>query len=140
MTTPDEIEEIVSRPMTDEEKYYEEMAFKDPAESMGRIEDTAKFLTGIASATSGLYLAACKLALGRDTVSDMVWFAPFLFWALSIIFLILVIFPRQYPTFEKEPASFKRAILKAQKVKYTCLSVGTFFFICGILSGVLPFR
>ncbi len=40
--------EIVSRSMTEEDKYYEELAFKDPAESIRRIEDTAKFLTGIA--------------------------------------------------------------------------------------------
>ncbi len=70
----DRIEEISSRSMTDEEHYYYELSYKDPAETTTRIEETAKFLIGITSATSGLYLSACKLAMGKATVSSVIWF------------------------------------------------------------------
>ncbi len=68
------IEEIISRPLTDEQRYYVEQFYKEPVESLGRIEETAKFLIGTSSATSGLYLAAFKLAFGERTVSGGIWF------------------------------------------------------------------
>ncbi len=134
-----EIEEIPSRPMTDEDRYYEELGYKDPVETTTRIEDTAKYLMGIAAGTSGLYLSAFKLTIGRGTVSELIWFIPFLFWSASIISLILVIFPQKYETCKNEPDSLKRAVLKARERKYWKLFAGTVFFIFGILSGVLPF-
>ncbi len=66
-----------------------------------RIEDTAKFLLGITAGTSGLYLSAYKLAMGKATVTGLLWSLPFLFWAAAIVLLILVIFPQKYETFKK---------------------------------------
>ncbi len=37
----DEIERIPSQPMSDEDRYYLERAWKEPVESISRIEDTA---------------------------------------------------------------------------------------------------
>ena len=96
-----EIETVPARKMTEEERYYDELIYKDPVESTIRMEETAKFLIGITAGTSGLYLSAFKLAVGNTTVSGIVWFLPFLLWALAIISLILVIFPEKYETDRK---------------------------------------
>ncbi len=134
-----EIEEVPSRSVTDEDRYYAELLYKDPAETTARTEDTAKFLMGITAGTSGLYLSAYKLAMGKATVSGLTWFLPFFFWAFSIISLILVIFPQKYETFRNEPASLKRAVLKARDRKYRRLFAGTLFFILGIFSCIFTF-
>ncbi|MCP4351270.1 MAG: hypothetical protein GY795_37880 [Desulfobacterales bacterium] len=134
-----EIEELPSRSVTDEDRYYEELLYKDPVETTTRTEETAKFLLGITAGTSGLYLSAYKLAMGKATVSGLVWFAPFFFWAFSIISLVLVIFPQKYETYKDEPASLKRAVLKARDRKYRRLFAGTLFFIFGIFSCIFTF-
>ncbi len=134
-----EIEDIPSRKMTDVDRYYEDLLIRNPAESTARIEDTAKFLLGITSGTSGLYLSAYKLAMGKAVASGISWFLPFMAWAISIIFLVLVIFPQKYDTFKNEPDSLKRGFLEAMKRKYNRLCAGTIFFVLGILLGVVSF-
>ena len=134
-----EIETAPARKLTAEEKYYDELIYKDPVESTTRMEDTAKFLLGITAGTSGLYLSAFKLSMGKATVTGLFWFLPFLIWALAIVSLILVIFPEKYETYKDEPASLKSAILKARDRKYQRLFVGALFFILGIFFGVFAF-
>jgi len=134
-----DIEEIVSRPMTDEERYYVEQYYKEPVECLKLIEETAKFLIGAGAGTSGLYLSAFKLSLGEQTVSRGIWFVPFLLWAFSILALILVLLPRKYDTGKNEPASYKAAFLKAQQIKYRWLLWGAGFFVLGILTAIFPF-
>lgn len=133
-----DIEEVIPRLMTDEERYYVEQFYKEPIESLKRIEETAKFLIGTSSATSGLYLAAFKMSFGDRIASGGIWFVPFLLWAFSIMALILVLLPQKYDTGKNEPASYKSAFLKAQAVKYRQLVWGAGFFIFGILTAIYP--
>ncbi len=134
-----DIEEIVSRPMTDEERYYAEQFYKEPVESIKLIEETAKFLIGTGSGTSGLYLSAFKLSFGENIATRGIWYMPFLLWTFSILALILVLLPRKYDTGRNEPASYKAAFLNAQKIKYRWLVWGAGFFVLGILTAVCPF-
>ncbi len=136
--TDERIEELQSRKMTDEENYYFEQSYKEPVECIARIEDAAKFLLGATSTTSGLFLAALKLSIGKKAVAGLVWYLPFICWAASIICLVLVVFPYEYETGKNEPASWKKAFVKAQKRKYNRLFAGTLFFIIGIVSAVYP--
>ena len=50
--------------------------------------------------------------------------------------IILVMLPRTYPTGKDEPASVKRAFLKARRFKYRLLLWGTLSFIAGLLAAV----
>jgi hypothetical protein len=135
----DQIEEIPSRPLTDEEQYFYERSYKELVESIPRIEDVAKFLIGATATTSGLFLAAFKLARGDKTVTEPFWFAPFLCWSLSIAALMLVLFPYRYETGRAQPAAWKQAFLRARSRKYGWLAVGAGFFILGLLSALYPF-
>ena len=95
---------ISSRIPTPEEQYYLEHAYKDPVKSLERIEETAKFLIGATATTSGLFVAAFKLALGKTGASGLLWFAPFVLWATAMLALLLVLLPQRYSVGRDEPA------------------------------------
>lgn len=137
----DGVEDVSSRKLTEEDRYYLEQAYKEPVEAVGRIESTAKFLIGAAATTSGLYLSAVKLALGKDAaVTQIQWFLPFLLWSAAIAALILVLLPQKYETREMDARSWKQAFSEARTRKLNRLSWGAALFVLGIFSGLLPFR
>ena len=138
--TDDPIEDIASTPLTGADRYYLDQAQKDPVERIGRIEDVAKFLAGATATTSGLYLAAYKIALGRETATTFLWFLPYLLWAVSLIFFVLVLLPHRHPTRENDPGSWRHAFIASGNRKYIRLMIGAVFFILGILTGALPFQ
>ncbi|MCP4344009.1 MAG: hypothetical protein GY795_00605 [Desulfobacterales bacterium] len=140
ITNPDDTAQVVtSRKLSEEDQYFYEQSYKDPVESITRIEDTAKFLTGATATTSGLFMSALKISIGTKTVTGIAWFIPFICWAISIIALVLVLLPRKYETGEKQPMSWKEAFFKARKKKYYYLLAGTLFFVFGILSACYAF-
>ena len=126
--------EIAAKPLNAEQQYYYEMSYKEPADSIGRIEEMAKFLVGAVSATSGLVLAALGLALG-DTRAGGGWFyAPVLLWSGSVLLLVLVLLPRRYVAGQREPEAWKQALLRARAYKYACLVAGAALFVLGLLA------
>ncbi len=138
--TDDPIRDLVSTPLTDADRYYLEQAYKDPVERIGRIEEVAKFLAGATATTSGLYLAAFKIALGRETATAFFWFLPYLLWAVSLLCFVLVLLPHRHPTRENDPGSWRDAFIASGNRKYRRLMAGAVFFILGILTGALPFQ
>ncbi len=126
--------EIAATPLTDEQRYFYELSYKEPADSIGRIEEMAKFLVGAVSATSGLVLAALGLALG-DTRAGGGWFyAPVLLWSASVLLLVLVLLPRRYTAGQREPEAWKQALLSSRAYKYKCLLAGAALFVLGLLA------
>lgn len=132
------METIDSRPLSTEEQYFYEQSYKDPVESIGRIEDVAKFLVGATATTSGLFLAAFKLVLGASSAQGIFWLLPFFSWAMGIVALVLVLFPLRYPVGHSQPASWKEGFLKARRNKYTFLALGALLFVLGVLLAILP--
>ena len=96
-------------------------------------------MAGAAATTSGLYLAAFKIALGDETRTAFIWLLPYLLWAVSLIFFVLVLLPQRYPTLENDPGSWRRAFIDSGRRKYRRLAAGAGFFIFGILAGALSF-
>ncbi len=140
ITNPDNTAEVVtSRKLTEEDRYFYEQSYKQPVESITRIEDMAKFLTGATATTSGLFMSALKISVGTKTVTGIAWFMPFICWAISIVALVLVLFPQKYETGKDEPMSWKEAFLKAREQKYIRLFAGTLFFVFGIISACYAF-
>ncbi|MEE8291789.1 MAG: hypothetical protein V3R80_09925 [Candidatus Tectomicrobia bacterium] len=130
------IEELPARRLSEEEQYYFEHAYKEPVESISRIEEVAKFLVGATATTSGLFLAAVKISHGKEAIPGWEWLLPFLCWGGSICALVGVLFPQPYATGANEPASWKAAFRRARRVKYGVLTLGTLLFIAGILTAV----
>ncbi len=139
MASPDESKPLPARLPTPEDTYYLEFALKEPVDSLARLDDIAKFFIGASATTSGLFVAAFKLVLGdKTTVAGPAGYAPFLLWAASILALLRVVLPQQYATGRHEPASWRHAVLQAQRRKYRWLQIGAWLFILGILAAVYP--
>ncbi len=136
----DQIEDKISIKLSPADKYYLEQAYKEPVERIGRIEDVAKFLAGATATTSGLYLAAYKIALDKQTTTTFIWFLPYVLWAVSLILFVLVLLPHRHPTLENDPGSWRDAFIDSGRRKYRRLIAGAAFFIFGILSGAWPFQ
>ncbi len=96
---------ITGKALTDEQQYFREISYKEPVESIARIEEMAKFLAGAVATVSGLFLAAFRLALAGDPAEGLVWYLPVVLWGLSILLLVLVLFPHWYVTGKNEPAA-----------------------------------
>ncbi len=139
MTEPhSDVEEVQGRAPTAAERYYLEQGYKEPVASIARIEEVAKFLVGATATTSGLFAAAHKLALGDATAQGLIWLLPFLAWSAGILCQLLVIFPWRYRAGRAEPASWRRAFLRARVVKYGFLLAGGLCFIAGLLLATWP--
>ena len=130
------IEAIGSRKPTDEEQFYIEYAYKEPVDSIARIEEAAKFLVGATATASGLLAAAVKIAQGSKPLAGGLWWLPFLCWAASIVAFILVLLPQPYPVGRNEPAAWKAALQTARWRKYAILITGATFFIAGLWAAV----
>ena len=133
------VEKIPSRIPSEEERYFYEQSYREPVESIARIEEVAKFMVGATATTSGLFLAAFKLSTGSETVSGLSWYIPFLCWGASIVASVLVLFPQKYETGKDEPDSWKNAFIRARKHKFRWLFVGALLFVIGIISAIYPF-
>ncbi len=95
---------------------------------------------GATATTSGLYLAAYKIALGDATSPAFLWLLPYLLWALSLVAFVLVLLPQSYATKENDPNSWRAAFLESGDRKYRRLMCGAVLFILGVLAGAYPFH
>ena len=139
-SNPSQDQQLTGRRLTKEQEYFYEQSYKDPVESVARIEEVAKFLIGATATTSGLFLAAYQLALAQTSAPDSVWILPFIAWAIALAALVAVLFPWPYRVGHNEPASWRSAFARARNVKFSLLCVGAFLFVVGMLLGVTPLR
>ncbi len=131
-------EERLGRVPTAEELYWLEREYKNPVESIGRIEETAKFLVTVVTGVSGLFAAAWKLAEGEKAQGEGLWWLPFVLWVFSMISLVIVFFPGFYSVKKQVPESVKAAYRAVLWWKFWWLAAGLIFFLLGVLSTVLP--
>ena len=139
-TDQDEEPTLEARAPTDAERWYYERAYREPVEAIARIEGVAKFLVGATATTSGLFVAASKLALGDGGAQHGIWILPFGAWSLGILCQLLVLFPYRYRVGRNQPASWRDAFERARGIKYALLLAGGVFFIGGLLLAALPFH
>ncbi|MAG93531.1 MAG: hypothetical protein CMJ48_07260 [Planctomycetaceae bacterium] len=118
---------------TPEETFYLKTSYEEPVASLARLEQTARFLITVATSTSGVFVAALKLSLGKDETLAATWFGPFGLWAISVACLLVVLVPRHYSHGRNEPADIKRMVLEVQRFKYRWLVGGAAAFLAGIL-------
>jgi len=137
--TDDPIQDLVSENLTEEDQYYLQQGYQDPVQRIARIEDVAKFLAGATATTSGLYLAAFKIAFGARTAAAFPWLIPHLLWSAALILFVLVLLPQRHPTHQNDPASWKAAFIESGRRKHRRLLYGAILFILGILAGAYPF-
>lgn len=128
------IEELEAQSLTDEQRYYLEQAYKEPVEATVRMEEAAKYLIGAVATTSGLFLAAFKISGIKGGLDAL---APFVFWAITLLMLLMVLIPQKYAAGLNQPAAWKAAFIRARSRKYKWLVAGTIGFIAGMLAAAL---
>ncbi len=130
---PPQEEILQSVPVTDEDRYYLERLYKEPVESLGRIEDAVKFLGGAAATTAGVFLAAIKLTPDPARI----WWLPVLLWVVSLLVFVRILVPRRFSVRERDPSAVKQMLLNARDSKYRLLWAGTLLFIGGLVSAAV---
>ena len=102
-----------------------------------RIEDAAKFLSGMISISLTIFLKlnpeGFKAVAGSGLLNTAV-----LLWIASLVFTFLVLFPAPYRYNDSSAATIKRMHDKVVRYKYGMLAAGAVLFLgaLGVLVGV----
>jgi hypothetical protein len=131
---------LESRRPSEEELFYLKLARDEFAASLGRIEETAKYLVGAIGAVAGLVLSALQIKIAVNPnlpASPLTW--PFLLWGLSGLFAILVFFPLPYRPYRNAPQDIRSSFAKARWVKWSLLLLSVLAFGAGLIVAALQF-
>ena len=130
-----------TRVATEEDKFFLKLVREEFVASLGRIEDTAKYLISAIGAVAGLVLAGwqVKLAVKQDLEGTSLLTYPFLFWGLSAFFAILVFFPLPYQHAEQSPQAIRRSFESARRVKWALLLLAVLTFAAGLFLAAKQF-
>jgi hypothetical protein len=101
-------------------------------ESVGSLEETAKQMIGVIALLEGLYFHAVTYAnLHLDTTKIVIYLLPLVFWLISLLFSLVVFFPRAYLTntnsWREGKTTFERLVL----FKHRALMVAGIFLVLG---------
>ena len=139
-TTTDPVVEIESSPLSEREKFYWELGYKEPIESMERIEDTAKFIAGAVTGSCGLLLSSLRIAmaLDPDNPPDMqYWWFVAACWVVSLLLLFLVLFPLPWFVRKNSVTDLESKYKTIRNNKYIALIAGTAAFLVGLVIGLV---
>lgn len=128
---PEEIMVIQSTPAKQQDLKWIEFQFKDKQDTLKRLEDTAKYLSGLSSVSLTILVAPNKEVFSLFTHSWLLK-TGIISWLISILFTLAVLFPFRYRYMENSAQSIKTMFKKTTAIKYTLLILGTFFYVAGI--------
>lgn len=127
------IPELQGRPASEDDLFYLKLARDEFAASLGRIEETAKYLVGAVGAVAGLVLAGLQIKVAvKPELPFSSFTLPFMLWGLSALCAILVFFPLPYRHYQNSPAAIRRAFERARKVKWVLLLIAVLAFAAGL--------
>lgn len=116
---------------TPEEKAWLAYQQKVEEETPKRLEEVAKFLSGIFSIVLTIFLIGDKeLIQGLDQTTTKYISGA---WLLSLLMVLLVLFPRGYRLNKDSAESIQKSHRKAVNWKYACLIIATGLFFSGFL-------
>ena len=129
---------VQGKPAPPDTKSWYEHIWKTQQETPARLEEAAKFLSGVISITLTLFLTVGKGAF--EDVRPAGWAGAALgMWLLSLVLCLLVIFPRRYDYCDTRVDSIKQAHARIVKVKYTMLATGVVLFLIALAILTLVF-
>lgn len=131
---------LESRKSSEEELFYLKLARDEFAASLGRIEETAKYLIGAVGAVAGLLFAGLQVKLAVNPQlpqAPLLW--PILFWGVSVFCAILVFFPLPYRHYRNAPNAIRRSFEKARWVKWSLMLASALSFAGGLVVAALQF-
>jgi hypothetical protein len=125
-------EEIVSgAPLSNEEKSWQEYFLKGKQAEISKIEETAKFMTGLLSIIIALFQLNADLF--KDTSDSPAVGCAIAAWIFALIAAIFVLFPMSYPYNTNAISALPIVHESIVSRKRTILKVSAFCFIFGII-------
>lgn len=127
----DELPKIKATISTEAELSWIEHQRKEKQEAPRRLEDIAKFLSGLFSVSLIIILSPYSEVLKANRTSGCLQLGV-LCWLVSLLFTLAVIFPFRYRYISNSEISIREMHNKIVKVKFFCLLSGTLLYLAGI--------
>jgi len=134
----DKPERVQGEPAAPDTKSWYEHIWKAQQETPARLEEAAKFLSGVISITLTLFLTVGKGSFEGVRPTGWPRIAAAM-WLLSLVLCVLVIFPWRYRFCDISLDDIKRMHKKIVQVKYTMLAAGVLLFLIALTILVFVF-
>lgn len=128
---PDEIIEIRATAARPEDSSWIEHQRKENQVTISRLEETAKYLSGLSSLNLTILLSINSEAL-KAYSNLIVLKLGIICWLISILFTLAVVFPFRYHYIENSAASIRSMNKKIANIKFILLIAGVILYLCGI--------
>lgn len=116
---------------TDKEKAWLAYQQKVEEETPQRLEEVAKFLSGIFSIVLAIFLIGDSQLLENLPTSATRYVS--IAWLLSLLMVLLVLFPRNYALIDTSAESIEKSHKKVVTWKYILLLIATAMFFSGFV-------
>jgi len=124
-------ERVQGEPAPPDTKSWYEHLWKSRQETPARLEEAAKFLSGVISITLTLFLT-----VGKSSFEDVGLRGPAgaaaILWLLSLVLCLFVIFPFRYRYCGQSVQSIKDMHAKIVRTKYRLLRASVFQFLLAL--------
>jgi hypothetical protein len=123
--------EIRATSASSEDSSWIDFQLKERQSSLQRLEDAAKFLSGLASVSLTIMLSVNKSAFDQFSQSLTLKIGV-LSWLISIVLTLGVVLPFRYNYIENSADSIKKMNQIVRRTKYALLTLGALFYLAGI--------
>jgi hypothetical protein len=130
-TSTDDIIPIQGTTITTTDKSWLEWQQKEKQETVKRLEDTAKYLSGISSLSLSILLGVNReaLKLFSNTIGLKIALCC---WLLSIVLTLIVVFPFPYKYASNSADSIRALYKRIGQTKFLLLILGTLLYLIGL--------
>jgi hypothetical protein len=127
----EDVIQIKAVPASAEEKSWIEHYRTESQGAMKRLEETAKYISGLSSVSLTLMLGPNKEVFST-LHSPVLLKAGIVSWLLSILLTLAVVFPFRYRFVSNSYSSIKRTHSRIIRVKFIFLILGSLLFLAGL--------
>jgi uncharacterized membrane protein len=127
----EDIPEVRAVPATAEEKSWIEHQRIESQGTLKRLEETAKYLSGLSSISLTIMLGP-NAEIFKTLQNSGLLKAGVISWLLSILFTLVVVFPFRYQYISNSFSSIKNTHQKIARLKFTFLILGSILYLIGI--------
>lgn len=127
----EELPKIKATVSTEAELSWIEHQRKESQETPRRLEDTAKFLSGLSSISLTIMLGPYNEVLKANKSSTELKLG-IICWLVSIFFTLAVVFPFRYRYIRNSETSIREMSNNIVRFKFTCLLLGTLLYLAAI--------
>ena len=127
----DDILEVKAVPATAEEKSWIEYQRTENQGSLKRLEETAKYLSGLSSVSLTIILGPNQHFF--ITMHNSAWLkAGIICWLASVLLTLMVVFPFRYGFINNSYSSIRDANNRIVRRKFIFLLLGALLFVIGL--------